>query len=114
MEGKTVQQLLVATGHGYDAVREHLSGVAPHLLKEFQDLHDRTGNCLPRLSRDIVLAGGYRGAGSTPPCRRATVAGSIPSQGRVRGGARNTRAPNTADVLIRSREHRFCGSDFEK
>jgi hypothetical protein len=42
MEGKTVQQLLVATGHGYDAVREHLSEVAPQLLKEPQDLHDRT------------------------------------------------------------------------
>ena len=35
MEGTTVRQLLVAAGHGYDAVREHLSWVAPQLLKEF-------------------------------------------------------------------------------
>jgi hypothetical protein len=37
MEDKTVQKLLVATGHGYDAVRERLSGVAPQLLNELQD-----------------------------------------------------------------------------
>jgi hypothetical protein len=30
------------------------------LLNELQDLHDRTGNCLPSLFRDIVLAGAYR------------------------------------------------------
>lgn len=60
MEGKTVQQLLVASGQGYDAVREHLSGVAPQLLNELQDLHDRAGNSLPSLFRDIVLAGGYQ------------------------------------------------------
>jgi hypothetical protein len=60
MEGKTVQQLLVATGPGYDPLREHLSGVALPLLNEVQDLHDRAGNCLPSLFRDIVLAGGQR------------------------------------------------------
>ena len=60
MEGKTVQQLLVVTGPGYDALREHLSAVTPQLLSELQDLHDRTGNCLPSLFRDIVLAGGHR------------------------------------------------------
>jgi hypothetical protein len=60
MEGKTVQQLLTATGPGYDPLREHHSGVAPQLLNELQDLHDRTGNCLPSLFREIVLAGGQR------------------------------------------------------
>jgi hypothetical protein len=60
MEGKTVQQLLTATGPGYDPLREHLSGVALPLLNELQDLHDRAGNCLPSLFRDIVLAGGQR------------------------------------------------------
>jgi hypothetical protein len=60
MEGKTVQQLLVATGPGYEALHEHLSGVAPPLLNELQDLHDRAGDCLPSLFREIVLAGGHR------------------------------------------------------
>jgi hypothetical protein len=70
MEGKTVQQLLAATGPGYDPLREHLSGVALPLLNELQDLHDRAGNCLPSLFRDIVLAGGQRIAkmfGVSPP-----------------------------------------------
>jgi hypothetical protein len=60
MEGKTVQQLIVATGPGYDKLREHFCGVSPRLLNELQDLHDRVGNCLPSLFRDIVLAGSYR------------------------------------------------------
>ncbi len=60
MEGKTVQQLLVATGPGYDSLRERLSGVAPQLLNELQDLHDRAGDCLPSLFREIILAGGQR------------------------------------------------------
>ncbi len=60
MDPKTVAQMLVATGPGYEKLREHFSGVAPRLLNELQDLHDRTGNCLPSLFRDIVLAGGYR------------------------------------------------------
>jgi hypothetical protein len=60
MDGKTVRQMLVATGPGYEKLREHFSGVAPALLNELQDLHDRTGNCLPSLFRDIMLAGGYR------------------------------------------------------
>jgi hypothetical protein len=57
MEGKTVQQILAATGPGYDELREHLQGVAPRLLSELQDLHDRVGKCLPSLFRDIVLDG---------------------------------------------------------
>jgi hypothetical protein len=60
MDGKTVPQMLVAAGPGYDRLREHFSAVAPRLLNELQDLHDRAGNCLPSLFRDIVLAGGYR------------------------------------------------------
>src|SRR6202011_4888770 len=60
MDGKTVPQMLVATGSEYDRLREHFSGVAPRLLNELQDLHDRAGNCLPSLFRDIVMAGGQR------------------------------------------------------
>jgi hypothetical protein len=60
MDGKTVPQVLAAVGPGYERLREHFRGVAPRLLNELQDLHDRAGNCLPSLFRDIVLAGGYR------------------------------------------------------
>jgi hypothetical protein len=60
MEGKTVQQLLAATGHGYDPLREHLAGVAPRLLHELEDLHDRAGSCMPSLFREIVMDGGHR------------------------------------------------------
>ena len=60
MEGKAVQQLLSASGPEFDALREHLSGVALPLLNELQDLHDRTGECLPSLFREMVLAGGQR------------------------------------------------------
>jgi hypothetical protein len=60
MDGKTVPQMLAAAGPGYERLREHFRGVAPRLLNEVQDLHDRAGNCLPSLFRDIVLAGGYR------------------------------------------------------
>jgi hypothetical protein len=57
MEGKSVQQMLVATGPGYDKLREHWNGISPRLLNELQDLHDRVGRCLPSLFRDIVLDG---------------------------------------------------------
>jgi hypothetical protein len=60
MEGKTVQQLLAAGGPEYEPIRAHLSGVARPLLNELQDLHDRTGECLPSLFREIVLEGGQR------------------------------------------------------
>jgi len=60
MEGKTVQQMLAANGPEYDPLRQHFSGVALPLLNELQDLHDRTGECLPSLFREIVLAGGQR------------------------------------------------------
>jgi hypothetical protein len=60
MEGKTVQQLLAAAGPDFDALREYFSGVTLPLLNELQDLHDRTGACLPSLFREIVLEGGPR------------------------------------------------------
>jgi len=60
MEGKTVQQLLAAAGPDHAPLREHFAGVALPLLNELQDLHDRTGQCLPSLFREIVLAGGHR------------------------------------------------------
>jgi hypothetical protein len=56
MEGKTLQQLLAATVPECAPLREHLSGVALPLLNELRDLHDRTGECLPSLFREIVLA----------------------------------------------------------
>jgi hypothetical protein len=58
MEGMSVQQVLAAAGHG--ALREHFAGVMLPLLNELQDLHDRTGECLPSLFREMVLAGGQR------------------------------------------------------
>ena len=60
MEGKTIQQLLAAGGPDFGPLREHFSGVALPLLNELQDLHDRTGACLPSLFREIVLEGGPR------------------------------------------------------
>ena len=60
MEGKTIQQLLAAAGPEFAPLREHFSGVALPLLNELQDLHDRTGACLPSLFREIVLKGGPR------------------------------------------------------
>jgi hypothetical protein len=60
MEGKTIQQLLAAYNPDYLPLRRHLSGVGLPLLNALQDLHDRTGECLPSLFREIVLAGGQR------------------------------------------------------
>ena len=60
MEGKTVQQLLVTNAPGYDKLRDHWQGVAPRLLNDLQDLHDRIGSCMPSLFRDIVLEGSPR------------------------------------------------------
>jgi len=60
MEGKTVQQLLAANGPEFEPLRELLSGVTLPLLNELQDLHDRTGECLPSMFRDIVREGGKR------------------------------------------------------
>jgi hypothetical protein len=60
MEGKTIQQLLAASGPEYLPLREHLARVAPQLLNELQELHDRSGNCMPSLFREIVVDGGQR------------------------------------------------------
>lgn len=60
MEGKTIQQLLAASGPEYEPLREHFSGITLPLLNELQDLHDRAGECLPSLFREIVLDGGRR------------------------------------------------------
>jgi len=60
MEGRTVHQLITVASHDYDPLRAHLSDVTLPLLNELQDLHDRTGECLPSLFREIVLAGGLR------------------------------------------------------
>ncbi len=58
MEGKTVQQLLTASGREYDVLREHFAAVTPQLLNELQELHDRTKACMPSLFREIVIDGG--------------------------------------------------------
>ena len=60
MEGKTIQQLLGAYNPEYLPLRRHLSGVGLPLLIALQDLHDRTGECLPSEFRETVLAGGQR------------------------------------------------------
>jgi hypothetical protein len=60
MEGKTIQQLLAAYNPEYLPLRRHLSGVGLPLLNALEDLHDRTGECLPSLFREIVLSGGQR------------------------------------------------------
>ncbi len=60
MEGKKVHHLLAAQGSEYDALRERLGGVAPSLLNELQDIHDRSGACMPSLYRHLVVAGAQR------------------------------------------------------
>jgi hypothetical protein len=60
MEGKPIQQLLAAYNPEYLPLRHHLSGVGLPLLNALQDLHDRTGECLPSLFREVVLSGGQR------------------------------------------------------
>ena len=60
MEGRKVHHLLVARGSEYDALRERLGGVTPSLLDDLQDLHDRSGACMPNLYRHLALAGAQR------------------------------------------------------
>jgi hypothetical protein len=60
MEGKKVHHWLAARGSEYDALRERLGGVTPSLLDELQDLHDRTGSCMPSLYRHLAVAGAQR------------------------------------------------------
>jgi hypothetical protein len=60
MEGKKVHHWLAARGSEYDALRERLGSVTPSLLDELQDLHDRTGSCMPSLYRQLAVAGAQR------------------------------------------------------
>jgi hypothetical protein len=60
MEGKTIQQLLAAYNPEYLPLRRHLSGVGLPLLNALQDLHDRSGEGLPSVFRESVLAGSQR------------------------------------------------------
>lgn len=60
MEGKKVDHWLAARGSEYDALRERLGSVTPSLLDELQDLHDRSGACMPSLYRHLVVAGAQR------------------------------------------------------
>ena len=60
MEGKNVHRCLTAQGSEYDALRERLGNVAPSLLDELQDLHDRIGACMPSLYRHLAVAGAQR------------------------------------------------------
>jgi hypothetical protein len=57
MEGKKLHHWLAAPGPEYDALRERLGGVTPSLLDDLQDLHDRSGACMPSLYRHLVVAG---------------------------------------------------------
>jgi hypothetical protein len=60
MEGRKVHHWLAARGSEYDALRERLGGVTPSLLDELQDLHDRSGACMPSLYRHLAVAGAQR------------------------------------------------------
>jgi len=60
MEGKKLHHWLAARGSEYDALRERLGGVTPSLLDDLQDLHDRSGACMPNLYRHLALAGAQR------------------------------------------------------
>jgi hypothetical protein len=57
MEGKKLHHWLAAPGSEYGALRERLGSVTPSLLDDLQDLHDRSGACMPSLYRHLVLAG---------------------------------------------------------
>ena len=60
MEGKKLHHWLATRGSEYDALRERLGSVTPSLLDDLQDLHDRSGACMPSLYRHLVLAGAQR------------------------------------------------------
>jgi hypothetical protein len=55
-----VHHWLAARGSEYDALRERLGSVTPSLLDELQDLHDRSGACMPSLYRHLAVAGAQR------------------------------------------------------
>jgi hypothetical protein len=60
MEGKKLHHWLAARGSEYDGLRERFGGVTPSLLDDLQDLHDRSGACMPSLYRHLALAGAQR------------------------------------------------------
>ena len=60
MEGKKLHHWLAARGSEYDGLRERLGGVTLSLLDDLQDLHDRSGACMPNLYRHLALAGAQR------------------------------------------------------
>jgi hypothetical protein len=60
MEGKKLHHWLAVRGSEYDALRERFGSVTPSLLDDLQDLHDRSGACMPSLYRHLVLAGAQR------------------------------------------------------
>jgi hypothetical protein len=60
LEGKKLHHWLGARGSEYNALRERFGGVTPSLLDDLQDLHDRSGACMPSLYRHLVLAGAQR------------------------------------------------------
>src|SRR5882757_2376610 len=60
MEGRKLHHWLAARGSEYDALRERLGSVTPSLLDDLQDLHDRSGACMPSLYRHLILAGAQR------------------------------------------------------
>jgi hypothetical protein len=60
LEGKKLQHWLTTRDAEYTALRERFAGVTPSLLGDLQDLHDRSGACMPSLYRHLVLAGAQR------------------------------------------------------
>ena len=60
MEGKNLHHWLAARGPECDALRERFGSVTPSLLDDMQDLHDRSGACMPSLYRHLVVAGAQR------------------------------------------------------
>src|SRR5579859_1766873 len=60
IEGKKLHHWLTSQGSEYGALRERLGSVTLSLLDDLQDLHDRSGACMPSLYRHLVVAGAER------------------------------------------------------
>jgi hypothetical protein len=102
MEGKKLHHLLAARSSEFDALRERLGGVTPSLLDDLQDLHDRSGACMPSLYRHLVLAGAQRIAQSFKLSMRLVIRGA--SYQHLRGphvfsAAGNRSIPATAPAI---------------
>ena len=80
MEGKSLRHWLAARASEYDGLRERLGGVTPALLDDLQDLHDRSGSCMPSLYRHLVLAGAQRIAQSFKLSMRLVLRGAAYQQ----------------------------------